>query len=454
LKINKINILKYTLLILINITLLNSPIFSQSKNWTDYINLSDDVYFDDNLFINSNSIKNNEYNFYPKRYPVVYTKFNDKQILIWNDTKEKITDLEFDKIEEISYNTFIVKKNELYGIIDSIGNFIIPIKYHMIGCIDPKIIIYDLMYGHKPFRSRVTENNFSNLIDNQLFICLYINKKITNGIYNYTEILNRKGKVLIHENNSSVDVDYFKIKNDLFTIYKINHDQNPNPGYTTPPKFKISKWGDSSFIKFDGEILESYGDNWEDLISIIKKPLYKVYKKNNKLSFFDLESLKEITSIPQFDELGNGSYILKKNEMFTTRNIVKTKYVFNEIYQNIISKDFKVILPFIQGYNFIENDYDSSLIEFSSDRGIGLIKIGKGIVVPPQFLFFNYLDNYNKFDKSKLRIVRNLDRSENIFDLSKLNLVLKRNYDSIIFNGKEFECTFEGKTENIFLEIY
>jgi hypothetical protein len=49
--------------------------------------------------------------------------------------------------------------------------------------------------------------------------------------------------------------------------------------------------------------------------------------------------------------------------------------------------------------------------------------------------------------------VVNNDFSENIFDLTTFNLVFKKNYDKIVFNGREFECTFEGKTENIFLEL-
>ena len=36
-----------------------------------------------------------------------------------------------------------VKKNQLFGVIDSTGNIIIPIKYSGISCVDPKIIIYD-----------------------------------------------------------------------------------------------------------------------------------------------------------------------------------------------------------------------------------------------------------------------------------------------------------------------
>jgi hypothetical protein len=459
---NKINILKYTLLILINIIFLNSQIFSQSKNWTDYINLSDDVRFGDELYINTNQINKNEYGLYPKRYPIVYTKFNDKSILIWNDTKEKITEVEYDKIEEISYNTFIVKKNQLFGVIDSTGNIIIPIKYSGISCVDPKIIIYDIngfsdykgstdiLGGIKPNINRVLENNFSNLLDNQLFSCSYIYEKSINGIYDYTEILNRNGKVLVRENNSSVELGYYRSKNQLFTIYYINHNQNPNPGYTTPPKFKIGKWGDSSFFKFDGEIEGMRTDTREFFNFITKKPLYTVIKKNNKLRFFDLESLKEITSVPPFDKLVS---FLEKNEMFVTRTYIRDKYGNNDIYESIISKDFKVVLPFVPYYQFMEHEYDSSLIIFRSYEGEGIFKLGKDIIKPLKFKIISYIENNNKTLKSKFMFVVNNDFSKNIFDLTTFNLVFKKNYDKIVFNGREFECTFEGKTENIFLEL-
>jgi hypothetical protein len=139
--------------------------------------------------------------------------------------------------------------------------------------------------------------------------------------------------------------------------------------------------------------------------------------------------------------------------MFVTRTFIRDKYGNNDIYESIISKDFKVVLPFVPYYQFMEHEYDSSLIIFHSYDGEGIFKLGKDIVEPLKFKIISYIENNNKTLKSKFMFVVNNDFSENIFDLTTFNLVFKKNYDKIVFNGREFECTFEGKTENIFLEL-
>lgn len=76
--------------------------------------------------------------FEPKYHqPTVYYKPNNKQLLLWDDTKEKISSIEFDEINSYPFNNIIVKVGNYYGVIDTTGSFILPPKYLSVRIIDP-----------------------------------------------------------------------------------------------------------------------------------------------------------------------------------------------------------------------------------------------------------------------------------------------------------------------------
>jgi hypothetical protein len=449
--------IKFTLFFIFQITF----IFSQSVNWTINVDITKNGFIhDSNVF---EDIKSYQYDIYadeygnffrryvgnegiPIRIPKVYTKSNQRQILIWSDTKERITEEEYDGIIPMALNTYLVKKNNLQGIIDSVGKIIIPIKWENIYSLDPQY--YSIING--------CEGNEICKYEVNLFACYDQFQK------NCYAIL-RDGTILLK--SSSITVDYFVNNKTIYTIYSM-------PGYTS----SVGKLWEKPNLNFN---FSFFTCSKTGLINPLIQPVDIAYDKS---ICFDFSTFRKIPINLESYELK----ILGKNIVVSSFN--KASQSFNEM---LIRDDIKNLIPFELNYasispfittygdnliaNLMYEKDDNELFKelFQNDSifvvkkeklitsnnknfkqdCVGLYKIGRGEIIPTKYKSIRRISLF-------LCIVEKVeDNSLNIIDIRSQKELFKYNFDNIYVqpgNVNEglnpyLECILNGKSEKYFL---
>lgn len=464
-----------TLISFIIIFISKNQIAAQSYTiWTNHIDLSKNGFLDENNFGVRSKIKvivnqgepefdegddsseNEEEG--TKRLPRIYRKSNNKYILIWNDTKEKITKSEYDFIIQMGINTFKVgNDNNIYGVIDTLDRFILPLKYSSIESADP-----DLYYFEDGDQEDSDNAMFSaRSLPTLFFECIETTKLNTSTP---RQIISRDGKIIFEDKlGNSIGIYYF-IKNRQ--IYHLFESYGNN---TT--SFSVSKLGEKPLIAYEGDFSPSeYSIGKYDFI---KDPLICAIERKRLIEFFDFNKMEYIKSIAPFRDF---KYI--SSNFATISNISKADN--QTIIKSLITNDLKVKVPFDLGYeeldlltqqHFDENEIDenasnSNNIENQlskdalmlfvknikdpkkgySDRMHGIHKIGIGTVVPPIYQYIT------RMTKNHCIVTFKDDNSQNILSLSTFKLLMPHNYDKIELKQDEdgksyFECLYEGKKE-------
>jgi hypothetical protein len=466
---SKLNLITFILLMFIT----KNQVLAQSYSiWTNHIDLSKNGFIDDNHFGVTSKIKvivnqgepefdegddENEEDV-PKRLPRIYKKSNDKYILIWNDTKEKITKSEYDFIIQMGINTFKVgNESSMYGVIDTLDHFILPMKYSSIESADP-----DLYYFEDGEKENADDAMFSaKNLPTLFFECIETTKLKTAMP---RQIIGRDGKIIFEEKSGNSIGIYYFIKNKQ--IYHLFESYANN---TT--SFYVSKLGEKPLIAFEGDFSPpEYSIGKYDFI---KDPLICAIERKKLIEFFDFNKMEYIKSVPPFRDF---EYMSSNFAKIT--NSSKTDN--QKIMKSLISSDLKVVVPFELGYeelnpltqqhydeneleentsrsNIIENQLSKdSLLTFvkdikdpkksNSERMEGLHKIGIGTIVPPIYRYIT------RMTKNHCIVTFNDDNSQNILSLITFKLAMPHNYDKIELkqdvDGKSyFECLYEGKKE-------
>lgn len=431
------------------ISLLLIPNLSYSQNttdWTQFKYNNRDGVLGYGLFLNEVPLQNQK-NSLKKE---VYKRPNDKNILIFAESKERVFEEEYDQIEIISENDIKVKNNGKYGIVDLSGKIIIPLIYDDITPINPDIFIgnpgdrdYDLSYFHPEILLFQCFKNLSPTSSN-------IKEKKQIGV------INRNNKEVIpftKEGDFMVDkVYFFKKKNEFYTVYVYQKfGIVPGKNYSAiENKFSICKLGETPNKFYQGNIREMNRLSYEEPFKI--KVVMGEEAQLEKI--FDLEKEEFITDIEPFRSISQ----LSKNYFVSTKFIGKVEL------KNLISKDFKIILPYkyldinilhnqfhiIDKYisdntNITPNLYDTefdlkdqikyynleqylekdSLLLISSSAGVGIYKIGVGEILPPNNL------KIFKIENSEYCVVQYSDKTYNIVELKNFKKVFPTNYDEI-----------------------
>lgn len=462
-----------TLISFIIIFISKNQIAAQSYTiWTNHIDLSKNGFIDDNHFGVTTKIKvivnqgepefdegddeNEEEG--TKRLPRIYRKSNNKYILIWNDTKEKITKSEYDFIDQMGINTFKVSNdNNIYGVIDTLDRFILPLKYSSIESADP-----DLYYFEDGDQEDSDNAMFSaRSLPTLFFECIETTKLNTSTP---RQIINRDGKIIFEDKLGNSIGTYYFIKNKQ--IYHLFESYANN---TT--SFYVSKLGEKPLIAYEGDF--SPPEYSVGKYDFIKDPLICAIERKKLIEFFDFNKMEYIKGIAPFRDF---KYI--SSNFATISNISKADN--QTIIKSLISNDLKVIVPFDLGYeqldpltqqHYDENELDEkngsknqidnqlsedSLLSFvkdikdpkkgNSERMEGLHKIGIGTIVPP---IYRYII---RMTKNHCIVTFKDDNSQNILSLSTFKLLMPHNYDKIELKQDEdgksyFECLYEGKKE-------
>ena len=393
-----------------------------------------------------------------KRLPRIYRKSNNKYILIWSDTKEKITKSEYNSIIQMGINTFLVSnENNVYGVIDTLDRFILPLKYSSIESADPALYYFDDENQEDSENAMFSTRSLPTLF----FECIE-NTKLNTSMPR--QIIGRNGKIIFEEKSgNSIDIYYFIKNRQIYHLFQSYNNGNSS--------FSVSKLGENPLIAYEGEFSPSEYSIGE--YDFIKDPLICAVKRKRLIEFFDFNKMEYIKSITPFR---NFEYI--SSNFAKVSNISK---IDNQIIiKSMISSDFKVLVPFELGYEELDpltqQHYDENEIEENisgkdiidnqlsvdglmlftknikdpkkgySDRMHGIHKIGVGTVVPPIYQYIL------RMTKNHCIVTFKEDNSQNILSLNTFKLLMPHNYDKIELKQDDegnsyFECLYEGKKE-------
>lgn len=358
--------------------------------------------------------------------PIVFRKSNGKNILLSFFSKEKLVQFEYDKITEISDNTYEVEINGKKGIIDSLGNIIIPIIYRSVGSLDPNIYYF----AEDKFNQQFKLN-----LETQYFECREENRK--------TSVIDRNKKIIIsRKNTDQIRSFYYVYENSIYCIFNFDDIENRKKINSETYTLASSKFGEPPTKYYVGAEFH-YPER--TIFDKFYKVGVNIGGRNNII--FDLKEFSPVNTIPVFEDLYEFS-----TEYSQTRS--------NDM-DNLISRNCKVIIPFkyfdIRPFEIEEAKEDrlkvrddilkkDSLVLIQNKEGFsGLFKIGIGEVVTTK---------YKAIERVTMRYAIIQDKNEfwDVLDLTNFKLVFNKKYDSIEFDDKGFKCILDGKEEIIILE--
>lgn len=393
-----------------------------------------------------------------KRLPRIYRKSNNKYILIWNDTKERITKNEYDFIVQMGINTFKVGNgNNIYGVIDTLDRFIIPLSYSSIESADPGLYYFEDGEQGEIDNALFSARNLPILF----FECIEFNKLSNTGP---RKIIGRDGRVIFEDKSSNSIGTYYFIKNkQIYHLFESYGNGNTS--------FHVSKLGEKPVLSFEGDFSPSVYNVGE--YDFIKDPLISAIERKGLVEFFDFNKMEYIKTIPPFRDF---NYVSSNFAKISNTSKADSRTIF----KSIISSDFKVIVPFDFGYeeldpltqqHYDENELDenttrSDMIDNQiskdglllfvknikdpkkgyTERMHGIHKIGVGTVVPPVYRYIL------RITKNHCIVTFKEDNAQNILSLNTFKLAMPHNYDNIEFKqdgegNSYFECLYEGKKE-------
>jgi hypothetical protein len=421
------------------------------------------------------------------REPEVYIKSNNKMILIWNDTKKRITKNEYDEIQKIGFNTYKVRINGYgCGIIDTAENIIIPIKYLDIYSLDP-YLYYKIEDGEIRQISNLeiqmfygiewTGLNKENLLKNPGF-----GKMIScDGSICRSAIILRNGNILKQLNTGHISASYFVNKGEVYNVFSFCENvKNIKPsggGRYCKEKSLIGKLFSISDYVFFGSLSSEWEGNVRNkffenplLMPIMIRNHPPGYSYPDTLRVFNFDKIRFESTVPW--SIGKSLEKITKFYAKTTRLDPSSS---RRIIYNLISSEGKEIIPFSLNYTTIErldnhviynssrdnpsglelyelaqNNIDNdSLILISRDiikdgrnyTNYGLYKLFLGEILSPRYKKITRVTN------NFCIVEEHDDNSQNVIDLRTCKKVFQNNYDWIYYDTSNnyFLCRLDGK---------
>lgn len=389
------------------------------------------------------------------REPIVYRKPNGNLILIWNDTREKITKNEYAEIQQLGNNTYLVIKDGIWGyenrgnrykkgIIDTLGNFLQPIIWDEIKSADP--IVY------KENGGELSKDN----LETQMFVC----KKDDANF-----VILRNGDILLEEESKQISVNYFVKNGKIYNIFNVdlmNWNSEDNRFYISTLFKKPDLCFNGSYHSTESHSNQKFFPN--ELIAICGD---KTNIEWGSKKFFDFSISEYIESIPSFHDFlrvskkyaiikSNGEslpmHLLSNdlNDIITLPSNYIRVELFNFYYDGIQNDDKVKLAGAKFGFDSLFH-VEVKIEEPERRNAETLYKIGYGEVLSK--LYANISIGNKDF-----AIVKQInDQSENLISLKTFEEVFPKNFDKIIFEKDEkgryfFKCIFDGKIQRIYPE--
>ena len=446
--------MRIRLIILLTLILFKS--FTQVNNWTVNVDLSKNGFLDNEKIFKRNDtiqfyivqneggfeirnfLQEIEVNDFSKRrkirLPMVFEKSNRKSILIWSDTKERITNNEYDGILIIDPNTFQVSLNGKLGVIDSTNKILVPIKYSYIQYSSPmKFNRRDKFDYH---------DNYSKH-ENQLFIC--------SGVSGHGYEYRRRDGTLIFETLSGGDPKYFVKNKTIYSVYDLQGKIGIGKLWEKPTYFINSANNLRSFDFFNNPLLASITIDHisrEKIINFETLPPIEMTDMISRTSSFSTDFRKIVTE--------KGTYLVdkdfkpaipKQNTFYDIDDFIP----FNkeEIYGNLeeegkLKKDLYLdaqvksdSLLLVQKFKY--DPYKSELPAY------GVFKLGFG-----QYIEMKY-EKIERINENLCIVTKFPKHSQNLLDLNTKLELFKDDYDYIHLTGEDgisqLNCVIDGKTQ-------
>jgi hypothetical protein len=347
----------------------------------------------------------------------IYYKPQGK-MLLWDDSKEPISEDIYDDIEKLGINDYLVKKNHKKGVIDTSGRIILPIEYDDIQSVDPDILLDST--------NCVLESSIE----------FYSVKKGKEWA-----ILNKDRKVIFpFKKIDQPSVSYFILNNDIYIVICY--------GYFVNNKFKtsttITKLLDLTSSVHDGIRLEDNSViNWRNPYLTIVAESFSADPISLKLNhiFFNFKTRSFENKIGEFWLLKR----INKNHVLYSNN--KTKLI-NDNLDVLIPEKYSEIEPLINLFGYDHVIYPDSSFVVSLDNKCGLYILNKGEIIRPDKMSIYRI----KGDKL---LVQNEDKTYSIFKTTGEVFTTKK-YDKIDLESKEnseeikVTCILNGKIDEFF----
>jgi hypothetical protein len=445
--------------LIIFLTLISIKSFTQVNNWTVNVDLSKNGFLDNEKIFKRNDtiqfhivqneggfeirnflqeIEENDFSKRRKiRLPMVFEKSNRKSILIWSDTKERITNNEYDVILIIDPNTFQVSLNGKLGVIDSTNKILVPIKYSHIHYSSPMEFNRRDKYDHDVYSSH----------ENQLFICRLGELWLTGPGYDYI----RRDGTLIFNDINGVDPQYFVKNKTIYSIYNLQGKIGIGKLWEKPTYFINSAISLRSFDFFNNPLLASITIDHisrEKIINFETLPPIEMTDMIFRTSSFSTDFRKIYTE--------KGTYLVdkyfkpvipKQNTFYDIDGFIP----FNkeEIYGNLEEEGkFKMDL-----YLDAQVKSDSLLLvqKFKYDPykselpAYGVFKLGFG-----QYIGMKY-EKIERINENLCIVTKFPKHSQNLLYLNTKLELFKDDYDYINLTGEDgvsqLNCVIDGKTQ-------
>ena len=390
---------------------------------------------------------------------IIYQKNNQKSILLFGDFKNRNSTVEYDGINHVGLNTFIVESNHRFGVIDSLGKIIIPIKYESISPQTPKL---SYKYG-------LTNDYKYDILDFDLEVQLFICKEDQYDLMGSPKweitnhLIKRDNSILFSSYSRTLHINYFVSSGSLFYIISEGFRDSFD-------RIHIGLFGQKPNVNFDGSIV--FDNPFMVSSDSFKNPLVKFVNTSNS-SLFDFGSMLPVLNVPifynAFEYFGTEYFICRKSNadinkpsiMILSKQLeVIAEGNYDKFYgfpiqsehysQSLVNLDFRQMEQF-------QVDNDSlllfSVVVKSEIRGeenlYGIYKIGYGEYFPPTYRSISRI--------SKSYCIVTTDDGDNVLDLDTLEEVFSKNFEKITTdeNNKNqvyIECVFEGKITRLAIQ--
>lgn len=368
----------------------------EPKYTTIYIpNQSKDVFFcfNENEYQIFNSKGKEIFTNYSFVYPIVISDASlemEKNVLYYEEngkcglidyTGNELTDAIYDEITSLKNKPgcILVRKDNLYGVLDSYGNTIIDVKYNS-----------------------VKGDEYCSETEGYLKTGYIVSEKTATGIiYGYIDY---NGKVLVEPQYESISrVLEYENEDDIYLIF-MDHGKKgviKNKKIIIRPRFQNVNYYNTSDI-FIANKNGKYGFYDADGDEILK-PEYTSYsvageyisvKKDDNMMLYDLHgNLVNTNNYKSMAEAGESSFFIAQND---------------KGYYSIISKDVQIE----NNYKNIEYAFDNFFV-FTTEEGLsGVLNVYSGVEIEPTYEYIIVLQNAKALEA----------RSGNVVDMYSENI--------------------------------
>ena len=429
--------------------------------------------------------------------PIGYEKPNKKVLVLWEDSKRKISNMEFDGAENIGLNTIQVRIGNKFGVIDTNGGIILKPEYAMIEGLDPIVTV-----------------------ENQLF---YIAQDSSGRDNHLWEIRNRNGDLVFDGTNPEMNpffgkfggIKYLYLNKRVHYAIEITPpykstsgnvittaigEINGQPKYLLPGglEFIGSRFDDSDFpfLRYESYISLGMSKLEQECLTKINATIFRAEPNSNRkrflfndLRFFNLSLGREIEDKDAFDAIYTGwdfifslsdpanyevkryhyirrcakDYELKLDSNYSTDcgqyNFALLDNELNQIipFSNLELKQFRVQEANIKQRSILEHFIKTLKSNANTSRkSRGLFHLEYGTILDPEYNEIEpLLDIYRPEYDGKFWEVELKSGFKKVYNFEKRAFVLEgKEFDSISAKQMNAHQKFYGVLDGVEFEIF